>query len=183
MNTTSAEEKVLNLSRMDGLTDIANRRYFDEFLDNEWKRCTRLKLPLSLAIIDIDYFKLLNDTYGHQAGDECLRKIGAVLKEFAHRPTDLCARYGGEEFAIVLGATAENSLEMMSDLLDAVRALGIANKNSHVIPILTVSIGLATIYPDIDTKAEELISTADEMLYKAKENGRNRVLYKNFRPI
>lgn len=174
----SAEEKVLNTSRMDGLTDIANRRYFDEFLDNEWKRCARLKLPLSLAIIDIDYFKLLNDTYGHQAGDECLRKIGAVLKEFAHRPTDLCARYGGEEFAIVLGATAENSLEMMSDLLDAVRALGIANINSLVMPTLTVSIGVATMYPDIDTEAKELITVADEMLYEAKDSGRNRVFYK-----
>ncbi len=174
-----AEEKVLNLSRMDGLTDITNRRYFDEFLDNEWKRCERLKLPLSLAIIDIDHFKLLNDTYGHQAGDECLRKIGAVLKKFAHRPTDLCARYGGEEFAIVLGATAENSLEMMSNLLDTIRALGIANKNSSVMPTLTVSIGLATMYPDINTKAEELIKVADEMLYKAKESGRNKILYKN----
>lgn len=173
-----AEEKVLNLSRIDGLTDIANRRYFDEFLDNEWKRCARLKLPISLAIIDIDYFKSLNDAYGHQAGDECLRKIGAVLKKFAHRPTDLCARYGGEEFAIVLGATAENSLEMMSDLLDTIRALGIANKNSSVTPTLTVSIGIATIFPDIDTKAEELIEVADEMLYKAKESGRNKILYK-----
>ncbi|MDK9692902.1 MAG: GGDEF domain-containing protein [Sulfurimonas sp.] len=102
---------------------------------------------------------------------------------FAHRPTDLCARYGGEEFAIVLGATAENSLDMMNDLLDAIRALDIANINSSVIPILTVSIGLATIHPDIDTKTQELIAAADEMLYKAKESGRNRVLYKNFRPI
>lgn len=173
-----AEEKVLNLSRIDGLTDIANRRYFDEFLDNEWKRCERLKLPLSLAIIDIDYFKSLNDTYGHQAGDECLRKIGAVLKKFAHRPTDLCARYGGEEFAIVLGATAENSLDMMNDLLDTICALGIANKNSSLMPTLTVSIGLATMHPDIDTKAEKLIMVADEMLYKAKESGRNKIFYK-----
>ncbi|MDD5372862.1 MAG: sensor domain-containing diguanylate cyclase [Sulfurimonas sp.] len=173
-----AEEKVLNQSRIDGLTDIANRRYFDEFLDNEWKRCARLKLPLSLAIIDLDYFKALNDTYGHQAGDECLRKVGAVLKKFVHRPADFCARYGGEEFAIVLGdTTAENSFDMMNDLIDDIRALGIPNKNSSVIPTLTASVGVATMYPHTRGSKEELISAADKMLYNVKENGRNKVLY------
>lgn len=173
-----AEEKVLNQSRIDGLTDIANRRYFDEFLDNEWKRCARLKLPLSLAIIDLDHFKSLNDTYGHQAGDECLKRVGAVLKKFTHRPADLCARYGGEEFAIVLGdTTAENSFAMMNDLIDDIRALGIPNKNSSVIPTLTASVGVATMYPHTCGSKEELIAAADKILYKVKENGRNKVLY------
>lgn len=175
-----AEEKVLNQSRIDGLTDIANRRYFDEFLDNEWKRCARLKLPLSLAIIDLDHFKSLNDTYGHQAGDECLRKIGAVLKKFVHRPADLCARYGGEEFAIVLGNTAaENSFDMMNDLIDDIRALNIPNKNSSVMPTLTVSVGVATMYPHTLGSKEELIRAADKMLYKVKESGRNHVEHDN----
>lgn len=100
-----AEEEVKNLARLDGLTDIPNRRAFDEFLYNEWRRCLRLKLPISLAIVDLDHFKLLNDIYGHQSGDECLIKIGALLKEFASRPGDICARYGGEEFALVWGGT------------------------------------------------------------------------------
>ncbi|OHD97914.1 MAG: diguanylate cyclase [Sulfurimonas sp. RIFCSPHIGHO2_12_FULL_36_9] len=180
----SAEEKVLNQSRIDGLTDIANRRYFDEFLENEWKRCTRLKLPLSLAIIDLDHFKLLNDTYGHQAGDECLRRVGAVLKKFVHRPADLCARYGGEEFAIVLGdTTAENSFNMMNDLVGDIRALGIENKNSSVIPTLTASVGVATMYPHSCDSKEKLITAADKMLYEAKESGRNKVLHSKLMPL
>lgn len=175
-----AEEKVLNLSRIDGLTDIANRRYFDDFLENEWRRCVRLKMPLSLAIIDLDHFKLLNDTYGHQAGDECLKKVGSVLKTFAKRPADLCARYGGEEFAVILGdTTLKNSLTLMNSLLDAIRQLKIPNKDSSVMPTLTASIRLATLYPHACKEKEELIAAADKMLYKAKENGRNHVAYEN----
>lgn len=174
-----AEEKVFNLSRMDGLTDIPNRRYFDEFLNNEWKRCARLKLPIALAIIDIDHFKLLNDTYGHQAGDECLRKVGTLLKNFAHRPGDLCARYGGEEFAIIFANTPINNvLEITHKLLDDIRLLNIPNQESPVMPILTASIGLATLYPDTQTHEKDLIKAADMLLYSAKERGRNQVVYK-----
>lgn len=96
-----AEEDVRNLAKIDGLTDISNRRAFDEFFDEEWNRCSRLKKPISLAIVDIDHFKLLNDDYGHQSGDECLIRVGALLKELAKRPGDMCARYGGEEFVLV----------------------------------------------------------------------------------
>lgn len=174
------EEQTLSLSRIDGLTDIANRRYFDDFLENEWRRCVRSKMPISLAIIDLDQFKLLNDTYGHQAGDECLKKVGSVLKTFAKRPTDLCARYGGEEFAVILGdTTLKNSLSIMNNLLDAIRQLKIPNKNSSVMPTLTASIGLATLYPHACENKEELMAAADKMLYRAKENGRNYVAYEN----
>ncbi len=176
------EEKILNLSRIDDLTCIPNRRFFDEFLNSEWSRCTRLHLPITLAMIDIDHFKLLNDTYGHQTGDECLRKIGTVLKNFVRRPGDICARYGGEEFAIILSNTAiEKAVYLMNKLLDEIRELEIPNEKSPVKPILTVSIGLATMYPDSQTHEEELIKAADELLYSAKENGRNQLVFKSDR--
>lgn len=174
-----AEEEVLAQSRIDGLTNIANRRYFDEFLDSEWGRCVRLKLPITIAIIDIDHFKLLNDTYGHQAGDDCLRKIGPVLKTFATRPGDICARYGGEEFSIVFGnTTVEKILGIINKLLDAIRDLKIPNEKSPTMLTVTASIGVATMYPDSQTNKEELIKAADTLLYSAKKNGRNQIACK-----
>ncbi|MGB5445357.1 MAG: sensor domain-containing diguanylate cyclase [Psychromonas sp.] len=171
-----AEEAVLKLSRIDGLTNIPNRRYFDEFLDNEWLRCLRLGLPISLAIIDLDHFKMLNDTYGHQRGDECLKSVAGVLQRFANRPSDICARYGGEEFAIVYGSTSlEQAKVPISKLLDEIFLLNIANKNSPTSPCLTASIGLATIYPEQENKMSELIKKADKALYWAKQNGRNQI--------
>lgn len=175
-----AEEELLNQSRMDGLTDIPNRRYFDEFLNSEWKRCARLKMPISLVSIDVDYFKLFNDTYGHQAGDECLQSIGQVLKDFAKRPSDLCARIGGEEFSIVLGNTdAGESMDAAGKILNAIRGERIPHKSSPISPIVTASIGVATMYPDHDKSEKELIKSADSRLYSAKENGRNQVVSKN----
>ena len=173
-----AEEKVFNLSRIDGLTGIANRRFFDEFIADEWKRCARSKMPISLAMIDIDFFKLLNDTYGHQVGDECLEKVGLLLNQFAKRPADLCARYGGEEFAIVLGNTSvEESRLLLSGLNEAVRALELANDKSSISPVLTVSIGLTTLFPDAETNLYDLISNADRLLFLAKKNGRNQLVF------
>ena len=123
-----AEEEVRKLARIDGLTDIPNRRSFDQFLKNEWQRCRRLNKPIALAIIDLDHFKLLNDKYGHQSGDDCLVKIGALLKTFDKRPSDICARYGGEEFAIVWGDTSlENAKKLCQALIKNVAALNIAN--------------------------------------------------------
>ena len=175
-----AEEEVEKLSRIDGLTEIANRRTFDEFLHIEWKRCARLNIPISLVLIDIDHFKLFNDTYGHQAGDECLKKVGGVLKKFASRPSDICARYGGEEFAVVYGNTSlEQSRSLACKLLDAIRELDIANVESPTIPLLTASIGLTTLYPTKDDDESELIREADKLLYIAKESGRNRVVHSN----
>lgn len=173
-----AEKEVLNLSRMDGLTNIANRRYYDEFLAIEWKRCKRLGLPISLAIIDLDHFKLLNDTYGHQAGDDCLKKIGKVLNTYVKRPSDLCARYGGEEFSIVLGNTdLKQTKVLFTKLLDSIRSLNIPNEKSPTFPMLTASIGVATMYPNNENNESYLIRESDESLYFAKKNGRNQIFY------
>lgn len=172
-----AEEQVISLSRLDGLTGIANRRRFDEFLEAEWKRCARLNLPISIAIIDIDHFKLLNDTYGHLAGDDCLKAIGNTLQNFANRPGDLCARYGGEEFAIIYGnTTLQQACLLAKQVLAAIRDLGIANENSPTSPTMTASIGVATMYPDQVSTATELIEAADRLLYQAKNQGRDRIV-------
>lgn len=173
-----AEEEILNLSRIDGLTDIPNRRYFNEFLANEWKRCHRLGLPISLAFIDIDHFKLVNDTYGHQVGDECLKAVGKVLKEFSKRPGDICARYGGEEFALVYSGTSLDQAKILvSDLLNHIRALNIPNEKSPTLSTLTVSIGLATMQPGKENNESDLIKKSDKLLYAAKENGRNQLSF------
>lgn len=171
-----AEEEVMNLARVDGLTDIPNRRTFDEFLHEEWRRCIRLNIPISLAIVDLDHFKLLNDRYGHQSGDDCLIKVGALLKEFAHRPSDICARYGGEEFALVWGDTSlEQAKQLSNELLRKIVGLNIQNHSSPTKNCLTASIGLAEIIPARGNEETELVGKADRMLYRAKESGRNRV--------
>ena len=171
-----AEEEIRNLARLDGLTDIPNRRTFDDFLHDEWRRCTRLRKPISLAIMDLDHFKLLNDTYGHQAGDACLVRVGALLKEYNNRPGDICARYGGEEFALVWGDTSLEQARRLSDrLLKEIVALNITNDHSPTAKHLTASIGLAEMVPDKGSQEHELIGKADNMLYRAKESGRNRV--------
>lgn len=178
-----AEEKVEQLSRLDGLTNIPNRRSFDEFLHSEWRRCTRLKMPITLAMIDIDYFKQLNDDYGHPFGDLCLMKIAGVLQDYARRPSDICARYGGEEFAIVLGNTElESAYGIIAKALDAIHHLSVplpnANKKIDKANI-TVSIGLATYHPNGHNAEESLISSADELLYQAKHSGRDRIISKS----
>jgi len=171
-----AEEEVLSLSRVDALTNIPNRRYFDEFLNNEWNRCARLGMPVSLALIDADHFKLINDTYGHQSGDDCLKKIGKTLAKFAQRPSDLCARYSGEEFVIIYGGTSlEVALQLISRLHEDILALEIPNEKSPTLPTLTASIGLATMFPDKSNQPAELIAAADKLAYAAKQNGRNQI--------
>jgi len=173
-----AEMKALELSRLDGLTGIANRRCFDEFLESELKRCSRLKLPISLAIIDLDHFKLLNDTYGHQAGDDCLKSVGSLLKRFSKRPGDICARYGGEEFALVLANTNLKQSETISaEILNGIRNLRIANKASPSKGFLTASIGLISIKPNAKSDPREFLELADKELYRAKANGRNQLCY------
>jgi diguanylate cyclase (GGDEF)-like protein len=175
-----AEEQVVNLSRLDGLTGIANRRRFDEFLHAEWHRCARLGLPISLAIIDIDHFKLLNDTYGHLAGDECLKILGKTLKTFTNRPGDLCARYGGEEFAIIYGNTSLTQARLLAEqVIEAIRSLGIANEKSPTSPTMTASIGVATMHPAQISDEKKLIEAADRLLYQAKGLGRNRIVFQD----
>lgn len=174
-----AEEAVFNLSRLDGLTNIPNRRYFNEFVENEWKRNCRLNQPLSLAMIDLDHFKYINDDYGHQSGDECLKQVANVLKNYAKRTSDICARYGGEEFVLVLGNTTLEQAELlMSQLLTDIASLQIENKRSSVSSVLTASIGLVTVFPSKEIEIATCIEEADNALYFAKENGRNQIVTK-----
>jgi diguanylate cyclase (GGDEF)-like protein len=173
-----AEEEVLNLSRIDGLTGIANRRFFDEFLQSEWRRCGRLGLPISLLMLDIDHFKLFNDTYGHLAGDGCLKRIGESLRMFGKRPGDLVARYGGEEFVLVLSNTGlTEAVGIAEELLEMIRRQNIVFITATLTERVTVSIGVACMAPQKDIDGTHLVQSADTMLYKAKENGRNRVAF------
>ena len=173
-----AEETANNLARIDGLTSIPNRRYFDEFLDSELRRCARLHFQTSLAILDIDHFKLLNDSKGHKFGDSVLIKIAKVLSEFGNRPGDLAARYGGEEFALIFGDTStEQALQLVEKIVSKIADLKIPNPSSPTAEFLTVSVGLATIYPDNLTQPEDLIEMADKRLYAAKNAGRNKIVY------
>lgn len=170
-----SNEELQRLSSLDGLTGIANRRQFDETMEKEWQRGRREQQPLSLVLIDIDYFKPFNDTYGHQKGDECLQKVAKALEESVHRPADVVARYGGEEFAVILPSTDNKAALALTDRFrDAVRGLDIAHEVSGAAPIVTISAGVATLVPAEPLGVETLINLADKALYQAKEHGRNR---------
>lgn len=159
----------------DGLTGIANRRHFEEFLTSEWSRAARETEPISLILLDIDYFKKYNDAYQHQAGDECLRRIATTLREAVYRPGDLVARYGGEEMVVVLTRTDEiGALEVAERLREAVIAEHIPHRDSPVSPVVTISLGVATLRPSLGGTPERLIAEADAALYRAKRAGRNR---------
>lgn len=169
-------EKLYRLSLEDGLTGIANRRCFDEFLQREWQRARREQLPLALIMIDVDLFKHYNDTYGHVSGDECLKRVARVIKEVAKRATDLAARYGGEEFAIVLPNTDQaNAVKLGNEILVGVRELGIRNATAVSSQIVTISLGIAVIIPSDSTTPDSLIIAADQALYQAKNAGRNQL--------
>lgn len=171
-----AEEHIRKSSRLDGLTKIPNRKTFDEFVHSEWLRCNRLNIPITLAMIDIDFFKNLNDRYGHPFGDQCLIKIAASLNEFSRRPSDICARYGGEEFVIVLGGTeTHNACRLMEQALHAIHNLNVLTADNITVPI-TASIGVATLQPSSNNCEQDLIAAADELLYQAKDLGRDRII-------
>ena len=164
------------LSMKDGLTQIANRRYFDDFLELELRRCLRDQKPISLILMDIDHFKLFNDNYGHQKGDDVLKKVGKVGQSFAHRPGDLMARYGGEEFVMVLGNTdSEDARKVAANICSAVEQLNIPHEFSETSNVVTLSLGVGTLLPTMETKPSDLIKLSDDLLYEAKNNGRNRV--------
>ncbi len=164
------------LVTLDALTGIANRRCFDERLEIEWKRAARKGSPISIIMVDIDDFKTYNDTYGHQMGDQCLRKVARAMMSLHHRPGDVIARYGGEEFAMVLPETpAEGAHVVGEKLRTCVEALGIGHAASRVGPNVTVSIGAASVIASGEWNAQALLREADEALYLAKKQGRNRV--------
>jgi len=171
-----AREKLTKLAVTDGLTGIANRRYFDDQLAHEWTRARRLNQTLAIAMIDVDWFKKYNDHYGHQGGDDCLRQVANVLSNVAKRDSDFVARYGGEEFAIILPMTqAENALELAKNSCLALSNLELPHALSdfgHV----TLSVGVAVGCPKQNTTPHNLLINADKALYTAKEKGRNRAV-------
>lgn len=161
----------------DSLTKVANRRYFEEFYQNLWLNFTGEEKPISLILCDVDYFKLYNDRYGHQAGDKCLYQVAQAISQ-AIRSTDLVARYGGEEFIVVLPNTApEIALKIGQRICHQIQTLQITHENSLVSNIVTLSGGLATAYPYNSSRSDDLIGDADRSLYMAKAQGRNCVVY------
>ena len=173
-----ANKKLKELTVIDSLTGIANRRKFDEYLESEWLRLAREKAPLSLILCDIDYFKLYNDTYGHQLGDRCLQKVARAIQKSVKRPADLTARYGGEEIAVVLPNTTPQGAETLArNICRQVQSLHIPHINSPVDLYVTLSLGVAGCIPSpASCSVQSLIQKADSNLYQAKERGRNRVV-------
>ena len=168
------------MAHIDGLTQIPNRRSFDEVLEREWQRLRRAQKPLSLLLADIDFFKKYNDHYGHQAGDDCLRKVGQALNGAVLRAIDLAARYGGEEFVLLLPEVDRaGALTIARRALKAIDALKIPHAKSEARSTVSISLGAATLTPDWSGKPEDLIARADAALYRAKEEGRNRVVAAN----
>jgi diguanylate cyclase (GGDEF)-like protein len=170
-----ANHELQRLATFDGLTQVANRRRFDEYLQQEWSRMLREQLPLSLILADIDCFKLFNDTYGHPAGDDCLRQVAQIIQNSAKRSIDLSARYGGEEFAVILPTTdLEGAVQVAREIQLGVKRLAIAHRTSKVDRIVTVSLGVTTTVPTQSKSPEMLITAADKALYQAKAEGRDR---------
>lgn len=164
------------LSSLDGLTEIYNRRAFDEFLKTEWAFACKHKTPVSLLLLDIDYFKKYNDTYGHIQGDECLISVARELERFFHEKGYFAARYGGEEFAVVLPNTdAQKASQLAEDFQSTIREMKIEHANSRVSEIVTISIGVSCVKPSDPEEMKQILEFADRELNKAKQNGRNRI--------
>ncbi len=172
-----ANLELLRLTTVDGLTGIANRRRFDEALRVEWLRAMRDTTALSLLMIDIDHFKNYNDHYGHLAGDDCLRRVAQTLRDNLSRPADLVARYGGEEFVVLLPLTPlGGAMGISNQLCKAISNLAIPHANSGAADRVTISVGACTVVPETSLTEQSLISHADEQLYRAKHEGRNRTI-------
>ncbi|MDR9403356.1 MAG: diguanylate cyclase [Halothece sp. Uz-M2-17] len=175
-----ANQKLAYLARVDGLTQLANRRTFNEQFEQEWNRSRRDSSPMSLILCDVDYFKKYNDYYGHQAGDSCLQEIAAILQGNCKRASDLVARYGGEEFAIILGGiNLESATYVAENIHHQVQKTAIphlANPNSNIV---TLSLGVASLIPDQNHRKSDLVKAADSALYEAKTLGRDRVVVSN----
>ena len=171
-----SEHALQRAAYLDPLTQIANRRHFDQFLDHEWQRAVRSGAPLSLVVLDVDHFKLYNDTLGHSAGDACLQAVAKAISAHALRPTDLAARYGGEEFVLLFAETdAVAALQLAEAIRAHVEQLQLPHPRSATSPWLTLSIGVATIEPHHLGDPQQLFVAADRAMYVAKEHGRNQV--------
>lgn len=172
-----ANQELQHLSVMDGLTQIPNRRKFDRYIAAEWMRLSRERSPLSLILCDIDYFKLYNDTYGHPAGDRCLREVAQAISKVVKRPSDLFARYGGEEFVLVLPQTPlEGAKYLAQQIRLQVKSLKIPHLRSSIDLYVTISLGVSCCIPNPDFDFEVLVAAADRGLYQAKERGRNQAV-------
>jgi len=175
-----ANRELRMMAVKDGLTGIANRRYFDEVMSKELKRAIRSKTSLSLVMCDIDYFKPYNDNYGHQSGDDCLKYVARTIAKTLKRPGDVVARYGGEEFGIILPETdIDGAQSIAENVRGAIEQLNLSHQYSSIAKHITISSGVATILPttsdDIQKSVKSLIKTADKGLYLAKGQGRNQV--------
>lgn len=172
-----ANQDLRRLSYLDGLTGVANRRHFEEALDLEWRRASRAGTPISLIMLDADFFKPFNDAYGHQRGDDCLKLIAGTIHNALNRPGDMVARYGGDEFMVLIpGADAEGAAEMAEAMRSRVEEMAITHEGSPADRIVTISLGVVTAYPTRGFSSSDLIATADEALYQAKDKGRNRLI-------
>ncbi|WOD41083.1 diguanylate cyclase domain-containing protein [Nodosilinea sp. E11] len=171
----TANDELQRLAHLDGLTQIANRREFDRYLFQEWQRLQREQGSLALVLADVDYFKGYNDTYGHLAGDDCLRSLGQLFTQVTKRPADLAVRYGGEEFALILpNTTTAGAIALIAEVRAHLARLALPNRASPLYGQLTLSFGITAIVPTPRLSLEQLIKRADQALYAAKQNGRNR---------
>ncbi|MBF0345340.1 MAG: GGDEF domain-containing protein [Nitrospirae bacterium] len=173
----TATDKLSVLCKIDQLTGIANRRCFEDTYNVQWKRSVRNRTQLALIVIDIDYFKQYNDTYGHSKGDICLQKVAQAIQQTLKRPDDFLARYGGEEFVVVLPTTDENGALLIAESIrDSIEALSIPHRMSKVSNHLTISMGVCVMTASLVDYKDVHFQRADEALYQAKNEGRNRVI-------
>lgn len=181
LRTNFLETRLLNeLAQRDGLTGLYNRRIFDDYMRRIWRQSRRESVPIEIIFVDIDYFKIYNDLYGHQAGDDCLKKVAQTIARCAKRPFDFSARYGGEEFVLVLyGPPQDYARTLPEQIRQDVRDLAIEHEGSEIGNFVTVSVGVALAHPGSGRSLTGAIQTADEAMYQAKQEGRNRVVFKD----
>lgn len=171
-----ANEALARTARTDALTEVANRRHFDDFLGQVWQGAQAQRSSVALLLIDVDHFKAYNDHYGHQAGDQCLRTVAQAISACLRKPRDLVARWGGEEFAVIMnGASLEMAQQAAERVRQAVQAQGLRHAASPTAPMVTVSIGVTSVDPGPESSIDEFVRTADMSLYEAKGRGRNRI--------